>query len=619
MNIKRYSTKIICALLAVAAGFVLSTHQAHASLTDMLGLSNIFGYGIKDFVIMMMADISYMILTIASWFVGLTGTLLNVAMYFTTHVGIFVNNTPVIYTVWRIIRDISSLILIFFILIAAIKMILNVSDPDFGNLIKNIIIMGVLINFSFFFTRVLIDASNIVSLQFFNAIAPTNSASMQCLPAVNGSAPDNDPCTNPAAAAKQLLTSGGLSDIFMSALKVTTWYDTSKQLNSDANGATDKVGSPVVKILLITVAGVVVMILAGLSFLAVAIVCIVRLGVLLLLLAFSPIWIAAYAIPNLKEFSDMWTKQFKAQLIFLPVYLCVMYVALRILTESNLTKITQSSPSGDLSDFINLFVGFTIIIFILNSPLLIAAKAAGGGSDWTKGMFNSMRKWTQAKTQTAFRSGWMNTGGRAASAIARSEGLKNLASRSIVTEYALKGLNATGAKYGQKLQSQVKARTDYANSLGFDQNAVAREQAIIRQTRANIASGVTTKALGDIAIRAAQTRIDNLKTARQSNYADRIGSRGLDTLFMRYRKNKVGAAQIHLGVYEGQMKKHKADMTSIDKEINKINAQINGRQQRGVPQPAQTASLNNLATRKNALQGTIDALEAKIDQAKLTK
>ena len=395
--------------MAVLVGISLFVRPAHADTGDILSL---FGYGgsLTGFILQIVSNIfTFVILKIAAWFVALTGTLLNVSMFATTHMSTLVDSSPIIYTVWQIIRDISSLFLIFMILWAAIKMILNMEDANYGDLIKNIVIMGVLINFSFFIARIGIDLSNIVSLQFYNAIAPTNTA-----------------------ATTYSATSGGLSDIFMNSFRIQSWYDGSGALTSP-NSAGQVVASTLsrpIKIILFGVGGTIVMLMASLSFLAAAGACLWRLVILIFLLGFSPIWIAAMAIPKLKEASDEWMTQYKTQLLFLPVYLGVMYVAIRILTESKINDISAAGSSVELSQFVNLFVSFAIVIFMINLPFVVALKIAGSGMGWTTTMLSGFNKkltgW--AKGAATGTGNWVgrNTVGRTAYLAGNSQMLKRI-------------------------------------------------------------------------------------------------------------------------------------------------------------------------------------------------
>lgn len=72
---------------------------------------------------------------------------------------------------WKTVRDVANLFFIFILLFIAIKMIIGRESG--GKDIKNVIIVALLINFSLFFTKVVIDASNIFSLYLYNASVST--------------------------------------------------------------------------------------------------------------------------------------------------------------------------------------------------------------------------------------------------------------------------------------------------------------------------------------------------------------------------------------------------------------------------------------------------------------
>ncbi|MEA2715447.1 MAG: hypothetical protein QOG91_475, partial [Candidatus Parcubacteria bacterium] len=325
---RKYTSHIIVGLtiLLVAWGSGAPATEAWNPFTALVqGVTNQFISGMSaGTLVSILSTVSWLAMSVAGWFLSMTGTLLNVAMFLTTHLGLFIDQTPVIYAIWTIIRDLSSLLLIFVILYAAIRMILSKEEASYGNLIKNIIIVGILINFSFFFTRVLIDFSNVVSLQLYNGIAPDNSASV----------PLGD-ITDISLVVPKLMTSGGIADILMGALKVTTVWQANGPKSSAFN-TTDNVASGI-DLLVKTVAGTAVIVITACSFAVAAFAAIWRVVVLLLLLGFSPLWMASSILPQLKtEVAERWTKPFKAQLIFLPVYLIFMYVALKIVTETHL-------------------------------------------------------------------------------------------------------------------------------------------------------------------------------------------------------------------------------------------------------------------------------------------
>ncbi len=336
--------------------------------------------------------LAYAALTVTGWLLAIAGALLNVSMYFTTHLGIFIDQSPAIYQVWMIIRDLSSILLIFVILYAAITMIIGQRQANYGEIIKNIIIVGVLINFSFFFTSVMIDASNIVSLQFYNAIAPLNTATKI----------DPADINNIPKIAASLMSSSGLSDIVMGTLKITPWWQKNTDDISTGNSQAGSLDGSPLNITLVSIGGIIVSTMTILILISIAAVALIRTAILIFLLAFSPIWIASYAIPQLKDLSKKWTKPFYAQLVFLPVYLAFLYVALRVVTVLNLNNIVNSgNGSTNLGNAINLFVGFSIVIVMLTVPMAAAVavtSAVGGDSGLLEKVANGARGWVGRNT-----------------------------------------------------------------------------------------------------------------------------------------------------------------------------------------------------------------------------
>ena len=214
---------IFCLTLLVWVGM---GGVAHANLgSDIASALGIGADGLFGWILTIIGYIIYGILAIASFGLSIAAVVLNFSMYLTTHLDLFIKNTPAIYQIWGTLRDLASMVLIFSILIASIQMILNLKPPGYGTLLKNIIVAGVLINFSFFFTRVLIDGSNIVSLQFYNAMSSTPNVS-QC--ELTGG-------TTYMTCAIGAITSlgtgnGGIANVFMGALDVTQWWSNKGQL-----------------------------------------------------------------------------------------------------------------------------------------------------------------------------------------------------------------------------------------------------------------------------------------------------------------------------------------------------------------------------------------------------
>ncbi len=367
--------KVAAISVLVLGVFTLSTHFANAQ-----AISSLLGFGsLWQTIAEVLAGLANVALSLTSWFVALSAMLLNVSINITMHIKEIVSSTPAIYDVWKAIRDLSGLVIIFTLLIASIQLILGVGSPNFGQMIKNVVIAGVLINFSFFATGVMIDASNMVSLTLYRAMLPGQ-------PDIGKILDDSGHTVGGQALAQSqivaaLLNDGGISALFMQSLQIQSQFNPKNINMKDSAGGI----SAALKIVLIAITGIVIMITAGLSFLAAALAFIIRLVILIFLLAFSPIWFAAAVIPQLKSYANDWWGALKSQLFFMPVYLLLMYVALLILSKSS---VFTNGAAGNLwkggaagaavpTEFIVLAINSVFVIIMLNVPLVAAIKVGG--------------------------------------------------------------------------------------------------------------------------------------------------------------------------------------------------------------------------------------------------
>lgn len=101
------------------------------------------------------------------------------AYFFNSLVALSLNSTLIgestfIKPAWAIVRDLSNIFFIIILLYIAIQTILGIGGGGHGGgpkkTITMVIVMALLINFSMFFTKIVIDSSNILALVFYNKI-----------------------------------------------------------------------------------------------------------------------------------------------------------------------------------------------------------------------------------------------------------------------------------------------------------------------------------------------------------------------------------------------------------------------------------------------------------------
>ncbi len=385
---KRNHLKIFITLAAVAIPvFVLATpHFAYADC-GLLGPNS----SVLDCVFMGTSWIAELCFAAAGALLTITGVLLNGAMVATLNISQIVTYTPAIGIAWRTLRDFSSIFIIFLLLWASIMMILGLDGTigfGLGKLIKNIIIAGLLINFSLFFTKLLVDTSNIVSLSFYNAIAPGQSTVAS---------------SNSAAGAftgmiSNAFNDGGISNVFMQKLDIQQ-IDAAKTFTSAAGTNPNKYQD----ITLAYAGGTVLMVTAAFSFLFAAVTFAVRLSVLLLLMAFSPIYFIGMILPKTKEYADKWLKTLICMCTFMPIYLLLMYVAMSVINDPaffNFAKVSSvpSSASGTVNSIVSastvgIVLQYIIAFFFINAPMVaaLALCPADKVMEWGK----AAKNWTQ--------------------------------------------------------------------------------------------------------------------------------------------------------------------------------------------------------------------------------
>ncbi len=317
------------------------------------------------------AFFGYLLMSILSLFLRLAGLLLNWTLKYTvmdmaqnlkTMTGINVG--------WKVIRDLMNIAFIFMLVWEGIQMILGEGSAGAKKLITGVIIASVLINFSLFFTKVLIDASNIVTIGFYNAILGDKDAD----------------------------ASVGLSNPIMRSLGLTSFYGTDSIQNFN-----NQAGSDGTKILILSLGASIIFLIAGFCFLAVAIMFIVRYLTLLLLLITSPIAYMGQALPFMKTYSKQWWETLNSQLLFAPIYMIMTWVVLTLLASPNFTTIgggnkqfaalfigTADGSPG--TDSISLLLNFAVVIGLLIATLTTAKSFSSKGG----GMITSATNWGTA-------------------------------------------------------------------------------------------------------------------------------------------------------------------------------------------------------------------------------
>lgn len=179
--VSAFLVPVSLANLPGAQGVTVTTSIAHAE-TDWdeesgevdCAWTNVF-CGLAKFTTGIWMFVSQLVLVV-------TGLVLDIAIDFSLSSQNYKQNVSgFIDTGWTIVRDITNILFIFGLLVAAFSLILGTkadrvgvnSDPK--RIVVWIIIMALLVNFSLFFTKIIIDAGNIFGRVFYDRIAVVNT------------------------------------------------------------------------------------------------------------------------------------------------------------------------------------------------------------------------------------------------------------------------------------------------------------------------------------------------------------------------------------------------------------------------------------------------------------
>ncbi|MEK7552422.1 MAG: hypothetical protein AAB534_03340 [Patescibacteria group bacterium] len=295
---------------------------------------------------------------------GISGILLNGVMSYTI-VDMSMNLRSLlqegggIYQAWTTLRDLANILFIFIILYIAIGTILRLDSINTKKLLVHVVIIALLLNFSLFFTKVIIDASNIVATSFHNAIVISGGGT-------------------------------GISDAFVKPMNMTSFYN--------ADGASAFLLKAKDSLAMVFLAGFasILFLITAFVFFASSIMLISRYVILIFLMILSPLAFIAMALPK-DEYSKKWWNALIDQALFAPVFLALLWIAL-MLSRSALTTIsseqnfagmiaevfTGNVPTGLMKLLINFLIVIGSILFALIAAKQIGGAGASGIMKWGK-------------------------------------------------------------------------------------------------------------------------------------------------------------------------------------------------------------------------------------------
>lgn len=362
MKIKKFITFGI--LVVVLGAIFIPTHAVHASWFGVPTPSDLVDVAFKG--------LGFILMTVSAFVLTISGYIFDKVISFTIvdmakNIGDPNGVGGAITTAWATLRDVANMCFIFVLLYAAFKAMFELNFSGLSTTIRNIIIVALLINFSLFFSKVVIDASNIVAVGFYNSISNQNTVTLS---SVSGS---------PTPTTSQT----GISAGYMNMLGLQTFYD-SRMLDNLTGGPTQIMTISIMSSVFMLITAV-VLLMAGVMFAA-------RFIILVLLMILSPLALIAFIIPGMKNQFDKWKSSLIDQSFFAPIFFALTWVVFKlgnalikaVQDPSNTAPVSwanlTTNPQSTVTLIFNyvLIIGFSIAALVISKT--VASRGATGGA-----------------------------------------------------------------------------------------------------------------------------------------------------------------------------------------------------------------------------------------------
>lgn len=277
---------------------------------------------------------------------------------------------------WRMVRDFLNLFFILVLLFSAFCTIFQVEKYNIKKILLTLVIMALLVNFSFPISRFIIDAGNIPMYYFFqNMSGGTGSISKNIFNNANSNG-SGEPT--------------GIMKMVFAADKIEG--DSSQTLQ--------------------LIAAILFLFMFALTLLVIAILFVIRMLVLVILIIFSPVGFVAAIFPSFSKYSSDWWEQLFKQSFFGTVMAFMLYLSLMIMQSSQkafVGSLAASASTGGMGIFDTVVVGgvtLAVPIVLLWIGIISAQKigAVGGSIASVKGA-KMVGKWGKKIGQGGWRMG----------------------------------------------------------------------------------------------------------------------------------------------------------------------------------------------------------------------
>lgn len=264
---------------------------------------------------------------------------------------------------WTVVRDLGNLFFIVALLYIAGKTVLGLNGSDNKKVVTMVVVMALLINFSLFITKIVIDSSNILARVFYASIESKTENGTPLPPDYDG---------------EKSITIGLVKTFNPQDIFINNKIEIKDNLGSFA---------------IVLIISIILMIYLMYIFLSISFVFVGRVAMLWILMIFSPIAFASLTMPGVRipgfGFKEWWSQLFN-QAFLAPIFVFFLYLIISfgdalkfvdstsdVLGGANLANVGATTSYDTLNLFMKVFVPFMILFVLLKQAKEITIKMAG--------------------------------------------------------------------------------------------------------------------------------------------------------------------------------------------------------------------------------------------------
>lgn len=296
-----------------------------------------------------------------SFIMVVTANLFNLVAAMTLSSGMY--QSTFIQTIWVVVRDLANIFFILILLYAAMQIILDIGNGSSKKIVASVILIALLVNFSLFFTKVVIDSSNIAALIFYNRIDTTNT--------------NYNPIRSDTG-------EKDMAGALVSKFKINNFFsgDLIKDLKKDplVKIADEDKLSPYMTMGMMMVYGLVAYALCY-SFFMVAMALFGRMLNLMMLMIISPVAFVTKSIPSLSKKENMGFDSWLANLLqtafMATIFMFILYMVATILKAEIFNVGINPNNQGAAATLVKLFMPAILIVALLLKGVKYSMSASG--------------------------------------------------------------------------------------------------------------------------------------------------------------------------------------------------------------------------------------------------